>query len=56
MGFSRQKYCGGLPWPPKGGLLDPGIEPASLMLPGLASGFFTPSSTWEATGMMAFAK
>ena len=56
MGFSRQKFCGGLPWPPKGDLLDPGIEPASLMSPALASGFFTLSSTWEAIGMMAFAK
>ena len=29
MGFSRQEYCSGLPFPPPGGLLDPGIEPTS---------------------------
>ena len=27
---------------------DPGIEPASLMSPALAGGFFTTSATWEA--------
>ena len=26
----------------------PGIEPASLMSPALAGGFFTSSATWEA--------
>ena len=30
MGFSRQGYCSGLPLPPPGDLLDPGIEPVSL--------------------------
>ena len=29
MGFSRQAYWGGLPCPPPGDLLDPGIEPTS---------------------------
>ena len=29
-------------------LPDPGIEPASLMSPALAGGFFTTSTTWEA--------
>ena len=29
-------------------LLDPGIEPATLMPPALAGGFFTTSTTWEA--------
>ena len=28
-------------------LPDPGIEPASLMSPALAGGFFTTSTTWE---------
>ena len=28
VGFSRQEYCSGLPFPPPGGLPDPGIEPA----------------------------
>ena len=30
MGFSRQKYCSGLPCPPPGDLPDPGVEPAPL--------------------------
>ena len=38
MGFSRQEYWSGLPFPPTGDLLDPGIEPTS---PVLAGGFFT---------------
>ena len=29
MGFSRQEYWSGLPWPPPGDLPDPGIEPRS---------------------------
>ena len=29
MGFSRQEYWSGLPFPSPGGLLDPGIEPGS---------------------------
>ena len=30
MGFSRQEYWSGLPFPPLGDLPDPGIEPSSL--------------------------
>ena len=30
MGFSRQEYWGGLPWPPPGDLPDLGIKPASV--------------------------
>ena len=45
MGFPRQEYWSGLPWPPPGHLLDPGIEPASLMSPAMAGGFFTMSPT-----------
>ena len=41
MGFSRQKYWSGLPFPSPGHLPNPGIEPASLAPPPLASGFFT---------------
>ena len=48
MGFSRQEYCNGLPWPPPGHLPDPGIKLASLGFPALASGFFTASATWKA--------
>ena len=32
MGFSRQEYWSGLPFPPPGDLPDPGIEPMSLSL------------------------
>jgi len=39
MGFSGQKYWSGLPFPPLGDLLDPGIEPNAS--PALAGGFFT---------------
>ena len=49
MGFSRQEYWGGLPFPSLGDLPDPGIEPMSLASPALASGFFATSATWEAT-------
>ena len=38
MGFSRQEYWGGLPFPTPEDLPDPGIEPAT---PALAGGFFT---------------
>ena len=45
VGFSKQEYWSGLPFPPPGDLPDPGIEPES---PVLAGGFFTTSATWEA--------
>ena len=48
MGFSRQEYWSWLPCPSPGDLPDSGIEPASLMSPALAGGFFTTSTTWEA--------
>ena len=38
MGFPRQEYWSGLPFPSSGDLPDPGIEPMS---PALAGGFFT---------------
>ena len=44
--FSRQEYWSGLPRPLPGDLPDPGMEPASLMSPALADGFFTSSATW----------
>ena len=43
MGFSRQEYWSGLPFPPPGDLPDPGIKPASLMLPALAGRFLSSS-------------
>ena len=45
MGFSRQEYRSGLPFPSPGGPPDPGIEPESLMSPAVAEGFFTTSAT-----------
>ena len=48
MGFSRQEYWSGLPYPPPGDLPEPGIEPTSLASPTLAGGFFTTCATWEA--------
>ena len=41
MGFSREEYWSGLPFPPPGDLPDPGIELASPVFPTLAGGFFT---------------
>ena len=48
MGFSRQEYWSGLPFPPARHLPDPGIEPASPVSPALGGRFFTTSATWEA--------
>ena len=48
MGFSRQQYWSGLPFPPPGDLPDPGIKPSSQASPTLAGRFFTTSTTWEA--------
>ena len=33
LGFSRQEYWSGLPFPPPGDVPDPGTEPASPMFP-----------------------
>ena len=41
IGFFRQEYWSGSPCPPPGDLPNPGIEPATLMSPALAGGFFT---------------
>ena len=48
MGFSRQEYRSGLPYPPPGDLSDPGTEGMPLTAPALAGGFFTTGATWEA--------
>ena len=47
MGFSRQEYWSGFPFPPPGDLPDLGTEPTSLTSPALAGRFFTISSTWN---------
>ena len=49
MGFSRQEYWSGLPFPSPGDLPDPGIKPTSLRSPVMAGKIFTTSSTWEAS-------
>ena len=49
MGFSKQEYWSGLPFPPPGDLPSPGIEPMSLTSPALEGRFFTTGATWEAT-------
>ena len=43
MGFSRQEYWSGLPFPSPGDLPNPGIEPMSLALAGR---FFTADLTF----------
>jgi len=50
MGFSRQEYWSGLPFPSLGDLPDPRIESESLASSALASGFFTTRAIWEAQG------
>ena len=47
MGFSRQEYWSGLPFPPPGDLPNLEIEPVSL-----AGGFIIASITWEAWGSL----
>ena len=48
MGFSRQEYWNGLPFPPPGDPPHPGIELAYLPSPALAGRFFTTSVSQEA--------
>ena len=48
MGFSRQEYWCGLPFPPPGDLPNPGVKPKALRSPALAGVFFTTSTIWEA--------
>ena len=45
MGFPRQEYWSGLPYPPQGDLCNPGIEPVCLISPALAGRFFTTNAT-----------
>ena len=47
MGFSRQEYWSGLPWPPPGDLPDPGMEPMSASISYIAGRFFTHWASWE---------
>ena len=45
MGFSRNEYWSGLPFPSPEDIAGPGIELSSLASPTLAGGFFTTSAT-----------
>ena len=47
MGFSRQKYWSGLPFPSPEDLPNPGIKLVSHTFPALADGFFTTSTSIE---------
>ena len=47
MGFSRQEYWRGLPFPPPKDPPDPGIELAPFTSPALVGGFFTTASPGE---------
>ena len=49
MEFSRQEYWSRLPFPPPGDLPDPRTEPMFLTSLALVDGFFTTSTTLEAT-------
>ena len=53
VGFSRQEYWSGLPFPPPGDLPDPGIEPRS---PTVAGRFFTTEPPWKPIFLYAFSK
>ena len=48
LGFPRQEYWSGLPFPPPGDLPNPVVEP-HVTSPALVGRFFTTSATWETT-------
>ena len=47
-GILQARMWSGLPCPPPVDLPNPGIEPASLISPTLAGGFFATRASWEA--------
>ena len=47
MGFSRQEYWSGFPFPSPGHLPNSRIEPVYLTSPALADGVFTSGAIWE---------
>ena len=51
MGFSRQEYWSGLPFPAPGDLPNPGIEPTSPVSPALAGRFFTTEPPGKRDGL-----
>ena len=46
VGFPKQEYWSGLPFPTPVDFPNPGMEPTSLVSPALVGGFFTTSTTW----------
>ena len=48
MGFPRQQYRNGWPFPSPGDLPNPGVELTCLLSPALALGFLTMCTVWEA--------
>ena len=48
MGFLRQEYWSGLPFPSPGDLPSPGIKPVSPTASYMAGDFFATSAAWEA--------
>jgi len=53
MGFSRQEYWSGLPFPSAEDLPNPGIKPTSLMSSALAGAFFTTNVTQEVSCVLS---
>ena len=47
MGFPRQEYWSGLPFPSPGDLPDPGIEPMSPASPAVAGRCFITAPKWD---------
>ena len=54
MGFPRQEYWSGLPFPSPGDLPDPGMEPMSLKSAALAGRFFITSTTSSSVSPSGF--
>ena len=54
LGFSRQEYWSGLPFPSSGDFPNPGIKPVSLTSLALAGGFFTTATTPKVCMYLSF--
>ena len=54
MGFPRQEYWNGLPFPPLGDLPNPGIEPLGLWHSCIAGGSFTTESPGKLLQFITF--
>ena len=56
MGFSRQEYWNGLPFPPAGDLPNPWTEPMFPVFPALAGGFFTTEPLFKSVFFFFFCR